>query len=380
MRAIRCVLALLLLAMLPLVLLAEGNSMRLADGANEVLVIVNGKPVTYQQIVGDRDMQSEINAVRQTRGISDSVPDSFIEKQIVFAALENYVVNLLLEGEADKLQININNSTMRAVLAGERKRAGVAVDDDNGWAKYVKARYGLTVSDYRERRRTDIRRKEALYYLAGARGALPAEVPVTTYFSLSVTPKDLRREFEATRPKWRIARDIDFRQFKLYYPQDTSIETRNKLLAALTGEGTGVYPRVEKGESLEAATDSLKTLIDTQKYPGVRFEISARKKVKDDSELDATTYGMVLSVPATGGLSKLGALTEEDEEGVQLEVVSFVQVFSRRDGDARNFENPKVQESLRNEIFQRRFQENEAKVTAELLKRAAIVPEKQLSR
>lgn len=365
---------------MPILALAQSKAARTSDGANEVLAIVDGKPVTYQQIVGSRDIQAEINAIRQSRRGIENIPDSQLEKQIVYQALQAYVLQLLLDAEADKLQLTISDTLMRSLLNNERRKAGIADGDDQGWARFCKARYGQTPSDYRERRKRDLRRSEALQYLAGARGALPAEIPVTAYFSLSVTPRDVRLEFDAKRVDWRVARRIDFRQFKLYYPQDTTIDTRNKLLAAIQDPATGVYPRVLKGESMEAACDGLRKLLEEQKFPGVRFEISDRRVARDDSELDPTTYGMVLSVPRTGGLSKLAAVTEEDAEGATQDVITFCQVFSREEGDQRNFEDPKVQETIRSELFFRKLQENRVKVEQALLKRAAIVPEKLVAR
>lgn len=376
----RLILAIMALAAWPLLTLAQSKAARVADGANEVLAIVEGKPVTYLQVVGGRDIQAEINAMRQTRRLGPEVPDSTLEKQLVHQSLQGFILDLLLDSEADRLQLKISDSIMRSVMARERRQSGIKEDDDAGWARFCKARYGLTPSDYRERQRIALRRSEAMYYLSGARGALPAEIPVTAYFSLSVTPRDLRREFDARKVDWRVARNIDFRQFKLIYPQETTIQARNKLLTAIQDPVTGVYARVQKGESFEAATDGLQKLLDDEKFPGVRFELTERRIAKDDSELDATTYGMVLSVPRTGGLSKLAAMSETDEEGVNYEIVTFAQVFARQEGDQRNFEDPKVQETIRIDLFQRKLKENRVKVEQALLKRAAIVPEKLIPR
>lgn len=380
MKLTRALLAFALLALLPVMALAQSKAGRVGDGANEVLAIVEGKPITYQQVIAERDMLAEINAIRQTRRVPEEVPDSTLEKQIVHQALQSYILQLLLDGEADKLQINISDTMMRGIMARERRESGIKEEDDQGWARYCKSRYGKTPADYREARRVALRRSESLYYLSGARGPLPAEIPVTAYFSLSVTPKDLRREFDASKVDWRIARKIDFRQFKLFYPQETTLQARNKLLQAIQDPTVGVYARMQKGESMEAATDGLKKLLEDEKFPGVRFELSERRTAKNDDELDATTYGLVLSVPRTGGLSKLAAMNQEEDDGTKLEVVTFAQVFSREEGDQRDFEDPKVQESIRNELFQRRFQENRVKVEQALLKRAAIVPEKLIAR
>ena len=40
-----------------------------ADGSDEILAVVNGQAITYSQIVGDVDMQSEINATRTIQNV-----------------------------------------------------------------------------------------------------------------------------------------------------------------------------------------------------------------------------------------------------------------------------------------------------------------------
>ena len=39
------------------------------DGINEILAVVNGDAITYQEIVGDIDLQAEINAARSLQGL-----------------------------------------------------------------------------------------------------------------------------------------------------------------------------------------------------------------------------------------------------------------------------------------------------------------------
>jgi hypothetical protein len=74
-------------------------------------------------------------------------------------------------------------------------------------------------------------------------------------------------------------------------------------------------------------------------------------------------------------VSDISAARESDEQGATYEGFTFVQLFSRVDGDRRNFSDPKVQEALADKIYSRLAQANAVKVQAELLRRAAIVPE-----
>lgn len=346
------------------------------DGVNEVLVTVNGVPITYQQIVGERDMQAEINAVRQTSGVEQRVPDSTIEGLIVHKALRDYVIQQLLDSQADKLQLKITDSTMRWVISRERKAARIAENDDQAWATFIKARYGLTPSQYRERRRRDIRRSETMAALVGARGPLQLEIPIDAYFSLAVTPRDVRRAFDKDSEKWRVSRRIDFEQFALRYPQETPYDIAGKLWEAVQG----VYGRVMRDESLGAASDSLRKLLEQEKYPGVEIRLSPRRVAKDNTELDPDTYRMVIQPPVTGGVTAPTALTEEDEDGGKYNVLTFLRVYSREDGDLRNFEDVQVQEAIRNGEFQRRYEENKGKVEQALLRDAAIVPATMIAR
>lgn len=365
------------LCLLCAVVTAQGDR---ADGANEILAVVNGKAITYQEIVGDTDMQLEINATRAMQRVPPDVSDKEIERQLVFQLLSSYVINKLLDAEADRVQLNITDAQMRNVMTRQKKKLGIGDYDIKSWANYLKEKYNLTPKEYLERTRGEIRRNEILNYMAGAYGPLPAQYPLEIYFSLSVTPAEMREEFERTAENQRIARNIDFRQFRLLYPAETSIDTKRKLVNAVAEGDTSVHARVEKNESLESASEGLAKLIQDLSLPGVKLEISERTVAKDDSELDPTAYQMVLSVSARGGVSEVGSVRETDDEGQQYEGVLFVQLFSREDGDRRDFESPKVQEGIRIGLENQRLMLNRAKVEQALLKRAAIVPEKLFAR
>lgn len=368
----RAIAALFLLAVSTTTLVADGGG---SDGYNEILAVVNGKAVTYQQVVGATNMQAQINSWRVIQKIPPSVSDAEIEAALVHQQLEDFVLQKLLDDEAEKVQLRVTDTQLRSVISFEKARSGIADEDTKAWANFCKERFGLTPNEYRDRRRAEIRRNEVLRFMSGQYGALPPQYPLEVYFGLSVSPLDLRREFDATRDQWRIARDIDYRVLKLLYPQDISIEAKKKLYEA-TGEGdSSVHARVLKGESLEAASEGLRKLISDLGLPGVSLQLSERTTAKDDTTLDANTYQMAISVPARGGVSDISAARETDEQGATYEGFTFVQLFSRVDGDRRNFSDPKVQEALADKIYSRLAQANAVKVQAELLRRAAIVPE-----
>jgi hypothetical protein len=351
------------------------------DGSDEILAVVNGQTITYQEIAGDTDMQAEINAARSIRGVPPEVSDAEIERQIVSLRLQSYVLQKLLDDEADRVQLKISDSQMRAIINREKKLLGLPDEDVKAWATYLKEKFNLSPSEYRDRRREEIRRGEIMNYMAGLYGALPPSFPLEVYFSMSVTPKDVREEFDRTADRWRIARNIDYRAFRLIFPTETTPAVRTKLGQAVVEGETSVHARVINGESFEAASEGLKRLIqDDLKLPGVIIDLGERQKVQDDRDLRPQTYRMVLSVPTTGGVSEVGVDEFQDEDGQNFEVYTFIQLYSREDGDLRDFESPKVQEGIRATIANQRLAQNRVKVEQALLKRAAIVPENLFAR
>lgn len=351
------------------------------NGVNEILAVVNGDAITYNEIVGDIDLQSEINAARSIQGLSPNVTDAEIEKDLVFQRLESFILQKLLDGEADRIQLNITDAQMRAIINAERKKLGLDEGDAKGWATYLKEKYNLTPTEYREKTRARIRQNEIMNYMAGLYGALPPQYPLEIYFSLSVTPAEVRKEFERTAEQWRIAKDIDYREFRLEYPADKmSRDDKIKLITAVVDGDNSVRQRVLNNESLEKASEGLKALIEDMGIPGLRMELTERETVRDDLELDPTTYQLVLQVPVTGGVSDVAAFDDTDEDGQRLEGFKFIKLYSRTEGDRRDFESPIVQESIRIGIQNRRFVQNRAKVEQALMKRAAIVPERNFKR
>src|SRR5690606_19949480 len=144
---------------------------------NEVLAVVNGRAITYHEIVRDTDIQAEINAWRAYREINENWSDRDIERLIVLQRLGGYVLQKLLDAEAAKVTLRITDSQMRAVLQRERKGLGIDDDDTRTWALYLRERYNLSPSEYRVRRRQEIMRNEMMNYMAGAYGPLPPQWP-----------------------------------------------------------------------------------------------------------------------------------------------------------------------------------------------------------
>lgn len=352
-----------------------------AQGQNEVLAVVNGKSITYQTILNDIDIEAEVNTMRTTRGIPNSVPDKDIETQIVYQRLETIVFQRMLEAEAKSIQLIVTKAQMRGIIEREKRDIGIAKNDNKKWAKYLKEQYGLAPNEYLDKRRKEALRQEMLWMMAGARGDLPAQHPISVFFSLRITPRDVRLQFEKEKEKYRVAKEIDYQQFKVLYPEDVGLDVKRKIFDLVSDPERGVYARVKNGESIEAASDGLRTLIKEMGTPGVRVEVSKRQTAKDDSEMDSTTYLMVLSVSPTGGISELGSLHEtNEEEATKYEGVTFIKLYSRKDGIKRDFNSPKVQESIRDSLWTKRFQINQLRVQRALLKKAAIVPEHLVGR
>ena len=152
----RAALTFLLLLLFPLVALADGD--KLCDGSNEIVAVVDGTPITYQDVVGKLDLAIEVRTMRQVRRIPDSVTDKEIERAIVYSQIEVFIVNRLLLNEAHKVRVdaNVRDSDVRAIIRQERMQKGIADGDEIAWANYLQEKYSLTPSEYRDRKRTDV--------------------------------------------------------------------------------------------------------------------------------------------------------------------------------------------------------------------------------
>jgi hypothetical protein len=214
-------------------------------------------------------------------------------------------------------------------------------------------------------------------FMSGAYGPLPPQYPLEVYFSLSVTPRDVRLEFAKEGDRYRYAYDIDFREFKLRYPADTtSFEEKSKLGAGVRE----VMNRVKNNESLEQAREYIDKLIADLGVAGAQVEITPRRVAIDDTDLDPQAYRMVMTLPKSGGVSDEGSIQETGEDGTVYGGARFVQLFQCRFGTLKAFEDPKVQEAIREQLFSTRLQENRSKVEQALVSRAAIVPERWFKR
>ncbi|MHC4840229.1 MAG: SurA N-terminal domain-containing protein [Planctomycetota bacterium] len=370
----RLTIALLILLILPIVALADGNAR--VDGVDDILAIVNGEAITREEVMAGVNIEQEINTLRVAYGLGQEFTDEALRKKLVYDRLDSIILDKLLDEEADKLQINITNAQLRPMLHFEMKSLGIKVSDTRAWAAYLKQQYNQTPTEYKNRRRIAMRRDTVLNYMAGQYGALPPDFPLEIYFSLSVTPKDIRKAYDEDPERVRIARNIRYQRFRLLFPSSiTSISDRQKMYAAIQNVGTGVYDRVKNGESIDAACDGLRALLKELNIPGAKVEVGKEEFAKDDTELDATTYGMVLETPEQGGLSSLGTIRETGKDGTVFEGVQFVRVIKWEAGETKNFEDPKVQKEFKDRLYNQKLVTNRDKVRRELISKAAVIPE-----
>lgn len=372
----RAALTFLLLLLFPLVALAEGD--KLCDGSNEIVAVVDGTPITYQDVVGKLDLAIEVRTMRQVRRIPESVTDKEIERAIVYSQIEVFIVNRLLLNEAHKVRVdaNVRDSDVRAIIRQERMQKGIADGDEIAWANYLQEKYSLTPSEYRDRKRTDVIQQQMIYLMAGGQGNVPTEYPLTVFFPLNISPKDLRRAYNAERQFNKNATQIDYRTLKVIVLSSTVIADRRKLYEALQD----AQARVRAGESLESAAAGLKILEAQMALPGLRIEIGPRQLAKAQTDLDDTAYQQVLSLPATGGVSEISAMPTFEEKDAKFEGYQFVQLFSKREGDAILFNDPQWQSTKLQELTSAKLDENIGKVQRALLKRAVIVPSRLIAR
>lgn len=356
--------------------LAAQQAPKINDGKNEILAVVDGEPITYQQVVGRVDLAAEIRTVREVRNVPESVTDADIERELVYSQLEVFIVRRLLTAEAERIHYVLPESEVRSVIARERQLSGIAEGDELAWAGYLQLKYGLTPSEYRERKREEVRQNQVLYLMAGWQGPLPTSYPISVSLALSVTPKEIRAAFDKERERYKFATKIDHQVVKLVFPRNTTLDDRKKLVTVLNE----AHARAKRGESLEAALAGLQALISKMPVPGLKLIVSPRETAADDTKLGTMVYKMVLSVPKEGGVSEIGAVVEADEAGTDFDGYQFVKLYSKIEGSARRFDDPKVQAAITEGLRNKKLEENMAKVQAILLKRAIIVPERLIAR
>lgn len=372
----RIALALLLTLMSPLAVLADVDG--ICDGANEIVAVVDGTPITYQDVVGKVDLAVEVRTMRQVRRIAENITDKEIERAIVYSQIEIFIVNRLLLNEARKVRVdaNIRDSDVRAVIKQERAAKGIAEGDEIAWARYLQEKYSLTPSEYRERKRTEVIQQQMLYVMAGGQGSVPTEYPLSVYFPLNVSPKDLRAAFNAERHTNKNATQIDYRALKLILPTTTSLGDRRKLYEALQD----ARARTSAGESLDSAAAGLKILERQMGLIGLKVVVGERTIAKTQADLDDTAYQLVLSLPARGGVSEIAGMAPYEEGDFKYEGYMFVQLFSKREGDAISFDDPQWQSTKLAELQRAKMDENIGKVQRALLRRAVIVPSRLIAR
>ncbi|CAG0975406.1 MAG: SurA N-terminal domain-containing protein [Planctomycetes bacterium] len=368
--------AMMLTLLLPLAALADGE--RLSDGSNEIVAVVDGTPITYQDVIGKLDLAIEVRTMRQVRRIPDNVTDQEIERAIVYSQIEVFIINRLLLNEARKVRVdaNIRESDVRALIKQERSQKGIADGDEIAWANYLQEKYSITPSEYRDRKRTEVIQQQMIYVMAGGQGNVPTEYPLSVYFPLNISPKDLRKAFNEERKVNKNATQIDYRSLKVIIAATTTLGDRKKLYEALVD----AQSRARAGESLESAAAGLKILEKQMGLIGLKVVVGERKIAKSQADLDDTAYQLVLSLPERGGISDIAGIAPFDENDVKFEGYELIQLFSKREGDAITFDDPQWQSTKLAELQRAKLDENIGKVQRALLKRAVIVPSRLIAR
>ncbi len=372
----RVTLAILVLLLVPFLALAEGD--KLSDGSNEIVAVVDGTAITYQDVVGKLDLAIEVRTMRQVRRIPDNVTDQEIERAIVYSQIEVFIINRLLLNEARKVRVdaNIRESDVRALIKQERSQKGIADGDEIAWANYLQEKYSITPSEYRDRKRTEVIQQQMIYVMAGGQGNVPTEYPLSVYFPLNISPKDLRKAFNEERKVNKNATQIDYRSLKVIIAATTTLGDRKKLYEALVD----AQSRARAGESLESAAAGLKILEKQMGLIGLKVVVGERKIAKSQADLDDTAYQLVLSLPERGGISDIAGIAPFDENDVKFEGYELIQLFSKREGDAITFDDPQWQSTKLAELQRAKLDENIGKVQRALLKRAVIVPSRLIAR
>jgi hypothetical protein len=331
------------------------------DGSNPVLAVVDGKPITFESV---RSELTDFDTRVQTeQTLSGDLSRQQAEDLVVYRAVRQRAGEIIIQREADTAGFKVSDSVVEANVSFERERAGIDRDDLSKWAEYTQQNYGKSPLQYRKYVRDGLARSQILKVMAGQYGPIRGyKLPV--FYELSVSPQELRDEYERDRERWRVLLNIDYSLFSVQIASNTAASARNSVENALTEAKKRLA-----NESEDAVTEYLKQ--ELARVPGLIADVVVKKHVTaaDDSKLDSYGENVRKLIPAQCSEGVLPG-TEGEKS-----VLYFVRLNSREIGpDKRVFTDVAVQEGLRQRISRRKLGENLQRVQDALIERAIIVP------
>jgi|GEM_PF-6958479 len=371
----------------------RSNLAEFAEGRNVILATVDGEVITSELMRAEYGSQLasnvreilqriesqkayEIATYRAENGERlygeedyEKVTTQSIELKLLYARARQYALSELLLDIADKAQLPIQDSNVRAFLRTQQELAGIDPEDGEAWADYTLERFGLTPEAYLDRLKKEARVYTIRSALLGDYG--PMQVPPFPFpsYSLDVTEEEKYERYMETEDQWKKIGSITFSRMSVLIPQSALKEDKDVIEARLS------YRRdqIEQGQlTLSELAETLEEVFEDYAEVGVQTE--AELEIVETKEQSIGRGAFVLRSLDIGKISEV-TITQTNIDNDPYTVIYFVQVHDKQEGIAREFLDPYVQRLLADELKQEKRSANELRLDAELFRRAVVVPE-----
>ncbi len=349
---------------------AEKELMRLwragVDGSNEVLLVVDGEPITVESI------RSELEGTIETQISTELLVAPMLNRQqaearVIVKAVRSKASSLILRRTARETGLPVSEAQVSSQIDTLKDWRGIARDDLAAWAEYTMDNFGKTPLRFREALREEVAEFTALQAMSGQLGVIRGlELPI--FLPLETSPADLREDYQKAKAQWRKITDIDYTLIAVGIQGTASIGTRQLVDGILSSAAVRL-----RNETVDAVGSYVRQELERIRDVNPVIRIEPNVLVAGDEDFD--DFGR-----AVRGL-KLGDVSLPQENSIDgVSWRYFVRLNSATEGVSRDFSDPVVQRQLTRMISERRIFLNQAKVREALLDRAIVVPASLLGR
>ncbi len=283
-------------------LAAPGHAAQLVD---KIVAVVNGDIITL------RELEISVQAARTSMNLPKSLPEEK-ERELYRQVLESKIDEILLEEEAERLEIEVSDVEIENQLRQMRKKMGLTQDQ---FLQQL-SEQGLTLADYRDKMAQDILKHRLISAMVRRK--------------VIVTDEEIEAYYQEHMDKYTQERQVELDLIVL--PPDADAEAVRQSLVSGQHDFASVARELSVGPGAEA---------------GGRLGVFAWKDMASNwkDALEGVEKGGVSEpFPVEGRTALLRATTVADGQAVGLSEV--------RDEIFRELQGPKM-EALYNEYIQK---------------------------
>lgn len=337
------------------------------DGNNEILAIVDGKPITTESIRAElegtieTDIQTEMTLESARTGGRIQMTREQAEAIVIYRKVREKAASMIIRRIAEESKLTVSDTQLDSEIDRMKARAGISKDDLEAWADYTLRNTGKTPLKFRASLKGDFMEYQALELMAGMYGQIRGlELPV--FIPREVSPSELLSEYQSTKDRWKVLSGIDYSLLAIGISNTASITTRQIADAALTEAA-----RRLKNEPIAAVEAYLRAETERITDDTPQLDVLPSVQVGNDSELD--DFGSWVRGLNPGDISLPLQHTKNE-----ISWRFIVRLNSVTVGESRKFDDPVVQGQLKEELLQSKGMANKRRVRDALLERANVLP------